>query len=1006
MGQPATLTLTHRVVILALLAAGVVLSVVAFRSVSTAESSKARALFERAALERIEAVQRQIDRNLEVVRSIVGLFDASSHVERDEFRAFVAQTLEREPGIQALEWIPRVTHAEREMVERQIAALGAGNREIVERGPDGALQRAAERAEYYPVFYVEPMRGNEPALGFDLASDPERRRTLEEARDSGQLTASAGISLVQGADKGVGLLVAAPVYRGGRPVSLQERRERLIGYALGVFRASDWVAEASLLVTVPYPVPTAFYLFDERESNARSLLARWASAASSRPPPVLSLKQLRSGPHISHTFVVAGRPWTLIARPQSGRYVAGAVWQAWGAAIAIILLTGMLIAYLRALLLRTAIVERQVAERTALAEARGLEIEQRDRMLEAIIEGSPDGILALSPAGVIERTNAAARRIFGGDSGYFHQRSFDGLLGESSDVGWFRQVMEEIRREGRGAPHKEHIELTGMHSDGTRFPMEVAIRVSELPDRLMPIAFVTDITLRRRLERELNQFFTLSLEMLGIIGFDGYFRRINPAWETTLGHTPEQLCSQPLVQFVHPEDREKTLEEMRRLAEGGHATASFENRLLRRDGSYRVLVWNAASSAEDGTVYVVARDVTDLRRQVQRIELQSAALRSAANAIVITDRDGRISWVNPSFTELTGYTLAEVEGKTPRILKSEKQDRRFYQDLWNTITRGEVWQGELINRRKDGSTYEEYQTITPVVDDTGAITHYVGVKEDITRRKDAERQLLKAQRTLEAANERLKEVDRLKSMFIASMSHELRTPLNSIIGFTGVILQGLAGDLNDTQRDQLQRVYKAAKHLLALISDVIDISKIEAEKVEAYPEEFDLVELVREAAAGVEQAARDKGLALQVECPAQLMANTDRRRVLQCALNLISNAVKYTQRGSVSLRLADCGEFAEIAVTDTGIGIAESDIKVLFQSFVRLDSELRISVPGTGLGLYLTRKIARMLLDGDVKVASRQGEGSTFVLRFRRDLAQANRERLKQETAHEDRADH
>ncbi|RMG96519.1 MAG: GAF domain-containing protein [Candidatus Dadabacteria bacterium] len=238
-----------------------------------------------------------------------------------------------------------------------------------------------------------------------------------------------------------------------------------------------------------------------------------------------------------------------------------------------------------------------------------------------------------------------------------------------------------------------------------------------------------------------------------------------------------------------------------------------------------------------------------------------------------------------------------------------------------------------------------------------------------------------AERTAElvAANERLRELDRLKSLFIASMSHELRTPLNSIIGFAGVMLQELAGPLTDDQRDQLGRIYRAGKLLLALINDVIDISKIESGRVAAYPTRFDLAELVAECVETVRAEAEAKGLRLSVrvgEGPTEV--ETDRRRLGQCVLNLLANAVKYTPEGEVAVEAGVRAGRARVEVRDTGIGIAPGDRDRLFRPFERLDSPLRVGTPGTGLGLYLTRKLAVEVLGGDVGFESEPGRGSRF----------------------------
>lgn len=252
-------------------------------------------------------------------------------------------------------------------------------------------------------------------------------------------------------------------------------------------------------------------------------------------------------------------------------------------------------------------------------------------------------------------------------------------------------------------------------------------------------------------------------------------------------------------------------------------------------------------------------------------------------------------------------------------------------------------------------------------------TQYAAKLEDKVRVRTVE---------LEQANIKLKEIDHLKSMFIASMSHELRTPLNSVIGFSSILLKQWKGPLNDEQMIMLTNVLRSGKHLLALINDVIDVSKIEAGMVEIHVEEFDMYDLISEAVELMKSDIDEMKLELKIDS-IHLVVKTDRRRLLQCVLNLLSNAVKFTERGGVSVqvRLMD-KVFMEVAVTDTGIGIREEDIPKLFHAFIRLDSPLRAKVLGTGLGLYLTRKLVTEVLKGVVTVESTYGKGSRFTLKI------------------------
>lgn len=227
--------------------------------------------------------------------------------------------------------------------------------------------------------------------------------------------------------------------------------------------------------------------------------------------------------------------------------------------------------------------------------------------------------------------------------------------------------------------------------------------------------------------------------------------------------------------------------------------------------------------------------------------------------------------------------------------------------------------------------------------------------------------------------DRLMELDRLKSVFIASMSHELRTPLNSVIGFSSVMINQWAGKINEEQKNLLTIILQAGKHLLELINNVIDVSKIEAGVIDAHSVDFDLKDVVVEAVDLLRKEAAEKKLELNVTALNQAM-RTDKQRLLQCLINLISNAIKYTIEGSVNIEFKVTDDMVDISVKDTGIGIKEEDISKLFKSFVRLDSPLKASVQGTGLGLYLTKRLATQILKGDLIIESQYGKGSSFTL--------------------------
>lgn len=249
--------------------------------------------------------------------------------------------------------------------------------------------------------------------------------------------------------------------------------------------------------------------------------------------------------------------------------------------------------------------------------------------------------------------------------------------------------------------------------------------------------------------------------------------------------------------------------------------------------------------------------------------------------------------------------------------------------------------------------------------------------EEEVREKTKELQLVNNE--LSKANIKLEEADRLKSIFLASMSHELRTPLNSIIGFTGILLMGMSGEMNEEQKKQLTVVKNSADHLLSLINDILDVSKIEAGKVEVSIEEFGLDDIVNEVVETFSPTVSEKGLKLLRDVPEGITLFSDKRRLKQVLMNLVSNAVKFTDKGKIKIegRISEDGKKLEISVSDTGIGIKKEDMNKLFKTFQQIDMSSTKRHEGTGLGLYLSRKLAA-LLGGDISAESEVGKGSRF----------------------------
>ena len=402
----------------------------------------------------------------------------------------------------------------------------------------------------------------------------------------------------------------------------------------------------------------------------------------------------------------------------------------------------------------------------------------------------------------------------------------------------------------------------------------------------------------------------------------------------------------------------------------------------------RVRARTAALAATNDELTAEIRRRTEAQRRLALAEAQwRNTFNSISDFISVLDLDHRILRVNDAFAAFLGLPADKIKGRHCYEVFHHTPAPIAHCPHTELIRTGRPCTREVFDQERE---MHFLVTDSPLYQD-GELVGSVHISKDITTQKKAELELkahrdhleeLVAERTreLSKANEELKQLDRLKSMFIASMSHELRTPLNSIIGFTGIILQGMVGGLTAKQKDHLERVYRSAKHLLNLITDVIDISKIEAGRVDVFPEPVVLRTVVDEAVAAIEPQLCQKGLGIEVRLEEEIELTTDRKRLLQALINLMSNAVKYTEEGTVTVEAAVEGEQLRLTVRDTGIGIAPEEMPKLFEAFERLPSHLRVKAGGTGLGLYLTRKLVTELLGGEITVASEPGQGSVFTV--------------------------
>ncbi|MCG6550919.1 MAG: response regulator, partial [Candidatus Magnetominusculus sp. LBB02] len=571
------------------------------------------------------------------------------------------------------------------------------------------------------------------------------------------------------------------------------------------------------------------------------------------------------------------------------------------------------------------------------------------------------------------------------------------------------------------------------------------------------------------------------------------------------------------------------------------------------------------SVTPSGRVFnAIIRDMSErVQAEMEMLKLYNA-IEQSSESVIITDRNGKIEYVNPAFERVTGYSRAEITGRNPRMLKSGRQPKSFYKELWDTILSGSIWHGEFSNRRKGGEIYYEDATITPIKDKDGAITHFVAMKNNVTARKIAEAEAAKKNSELEIRarydavyaraiaifsttfdqkqamsdllallstalpfpctafysydewagmlicessygtsssikkefaltegivgqsvisgraievtgsndfpltietgllsiapqavvvqpvfyqgkvmgalvvasvaplsdfdrgfierltiniaislqnlkqyndmkelseqiklrgneiaqkNIQLEESNRLKSEFLANMSHELRTPLNAIIGFSEILKDGILGDLGEGQKEYVVDIFNSGQHLLSLINDILDLSKIEAGKMTLDLDKLDIPYMLGNSLSIIKEKAQANGVSLKINVHESVGSMyADARKFKQIVYNLLSNAVKFTPAsGTVTLAADtatfDSGKFLEVSVTDTGIGMSKEGMAKLFRPFEQIDGSLSRKYEGTGLGLAMVKRLVE-LHGGTIEVASEEGKGSMFTFRI------------------------
>jgi PAS domain S-box-containing protein len=455
---------------------------------------------------------------------------------------------------------------------------------------------------------------------------------------------------------------------------------------------------------------------------------------------------------------------------------------------------------------------------------------------------------------------------------------------------------------------------------------------------------------------------------------DGLVRFANATASSITGYTEEEILGKHFTSFLHPEDRSATEQRYRDRLAGNDVPTNYDLRILTQSGGEVWLQINQVVIEWEGrpATLNIARDVSGQRRAERARERLLSAIEQVAEAIIITDPEGAIQYVNPAFEEVTGYEADEVRGQNPRILKSGKQDDLFYRELWQTITGGKTWQGRLVNKRKDGTLCTEDATISPVVDATGSITNFVAVKRDITAEIDLEARLARAQK-MEAVG-----------TLAGGIAHDFNNILSAILGFTELV----AADLPEgsRNREDLDEVVTACSRARDLVKQILAFSR--RSEHEPSPLRMDLI--VNEALKMLRSSLPSSIQINKSIKPGLPTVFADPTRIHQIMMNLCTNAAQAMEkeRGTIEVTLEDIqldkdsagrtgdlrpGSYVRLEIRDSGSGMPEEICDRIFEPYFTTKKPGE----GTGLGLAVVYGIVKDL-GGDLSVESEVGRGTTF----------------------------
>ncbi len=655
-----------------------------------------------------------------------------------------------------------------------------------------------------------------------------------------------------------------------------------------------------------------------------------------------------------------------------------------------------------------------------------VDIKERKKVeeeLRLLSQYAQDAIIQMNSDGLITYWNKSAERLFGYTEKEVLSKNLHSLLAPQRYHKAHKIGFSKFKKSGQGAAINKTLELEGIKKDSAEFPIELSLSAVQIKGEWNAIGIIRDISKRKKIEQKLRDseeklrtLFDNINDAIYILDLKGNFINVNATACKRLGYEKREFLQMHVRDIIAPElivENPQLIDEKiwikKDIIETVHVTKSGKR--------IPVEIYDKQSLYQnEPAIIAVSRDITSRKIAEQQLKESEKKYKNLSKELELIldnipalifykDTKNNFIRVNQYIADAHNMKKKELIGRSLFEIYPKDQAQAYWDDDLEVITSGksklnieEPWE------TKDGLRWLLTSKI-PLIDVNGDVARIIVTSIDITERKKGEslkgifteklekevqyrtKELNDALEKQKLYLDQIEKSSRFKTEFLATMSHELRTPLNAIIGFTDLLLEGIFGKLNEEQLEYIKDIDESSNHLLDMITNILDISRIESSQVTINIEKIQLNNLIDNVISTLRPLYNEKGLIIDLKgLKKEQLIFADRIKFKQIIYNLLSNAIKFTEKGKVTFEFRDSKDMWEFIVKDTGIGIAEKDFNIIFKEFKRVKSAYVDSIPGSGLGLALTKRIVN-LHEGDILFTSKLGKGTAFTFTIPKNLS-------------------